>query len=323
MRRLETHSLELLARFGYAARGIVYLLVGGLAVLAAVGFGGQTGGSRSALATLLLQPFGRVWLGLIAVGLMGFAVWRIVEAAADADHLGSSYKALAKRAGHVMSGLLYGGLAVSAAQLALGQRRGGGDDQAAQDWTAWVLEKPLGQWAVGLVGLIVLGVGAAFLLKGWKGDVLQRLMPPAEVRQWAVPMGRLGFAARGVVFVLIGGFLILAAFQSTSSDVKGLGGALHVLQHQPYGWALLAITALGLAAFGLFGLVQARYRHIDPPDVAGAKAAVESAVSRRRAADRDGRPPHERTSSGSSADPDEGEVHELNTAAQRGTLGSL
>ncbi|ACL56581.1 DUF1206 domain-containing protein [Methylobacterium nodulans] len=279
MRRLETRTLELLARFGYAARGVVYCLVGGLAVLAAIGSGGQAGGSRSALATLLGQPFGRVWLGLIAAGLIGFAVWRVVEAATDADHLGRSYKALATRTGHMISGVIYGGLAVSAAQLALGRRRGGGDDQAAQDWTAWVLEKPLGQWAIGLVGLVVIGVGFAFLLKGWKGDVLQRLAPPAEVRRWAVPMGRLGFAARGVVFVLVGVFLVLAAIQSSSREAKGLGGALHVLQQQPYGWAILAVTALGLAAFGLFGLVQARYRHIDPPDASDAKAAIEKAVS--------------------------------------------
>lgn len=279
MVRLERRTLEMLARSGYGARGVVYCLVGGLAVLAAVGAGGQTGGNKSALATLLNQPFGRVWLGLIAVGLVGFALWRILEGATDADRRGNSGKALAQRAGHIMGGIVYGGLALSAAQLALGKRGGGGDDNAIHDWTAWLLSEPLGQWLTGLVGLIVIGVGLAFLRKGWKGDVLERLSLPNEVRRWAVPMGRLGFAARGVVFGLIGAFLILAAVHSSSAEVKGLAGALQVLRAQPYGWVLLAVTAAGLFAFGVFGLVQARYRHIDAPDAAEATAKFKHSVA--------------------------------------------
>jgi hypothetical protein len=125
----------------------------------------------------------------------------------------------------------------------------------------------------------VIGVGLAFLRKGWKGDVLERLALPDEVRRWAVPMGRLGFAARGVVFGLIGAFLILAAVHSSSAEVKGLAGALQVLREQPYGWVLLAVTAAGLFAFGVFGLVQARYRHIDAPGAAEATAKLKQTVS--------------------------------------------
>jgi hypothetical protein len=278
--RTENQALALVARCGYAARGIVYCLVGGLALLAAIDSGGQTGGSRSALATLLQQPLGRFWLGFVAAGLLAFAVWRIIEAATDADRLGTSYKALAKRAGHVVSGFVYGGLAFSAAKLALGQGgRGGGDDRSAQDWTAWALSKPLGEWAIGLVGLVVIGVGLAYLAKSWKGDVLRLLAPPARLRRWVVGIGRLGFAARGVVFVLVGAFLILAGIHSSSKEAIGLGGALKALEQQPYGWAILAVTALGLAAFGLFGLIQARYRTIGPPDAGDAKAAAMRAVS--------------------------------------------
>jgi H+/Cl- antiporter ClcA len=104
--------------------------------------------------------------------------------------------------------------------------------------------------------------------------VAERLSLPADKRHWIVSLGRMGFAARGVVFLLIGGFLGLAALHASSSEVHGLGGALQALQRQPYGWVLLALTALGLFAFGLFGLVQARYRHIDAPDLDDAKAAV-------------------------------------------------
>jgi hypothetical protein len=268
------NPIETLARLGYGARGIVYGLVGGLALLAAIGSGGQTGGSRSALQTLLSQPFGRVWLGVIALGLFGFCAWRVLEALTDADRLGSDLKGLGTRAAHLISGVIYAGLALSALNLALGQGGGGGEDQAAQDWTAWLLSQPFGQWLVGLIGIAITGTGLAFVWKAWRGDVTAYLVLPADKRDWFVSLGRMGFAARGVVFLLIGGFLILAAVHSSSSDVHGLGGALQALEQQPYGWVLLSLTALGLFAFGVFGLIQARYRHIDAPDLDDAKAAI-------------------------------------------------
>jgi hypothetical protein len=285
MKAPASNSLEGLARLGYGARGAVYCLVGGLALLAAFGSGGQTGGSRSALATLLDQPFGRVILGIIALGLFGFAAWRLVEGITDADHRGGSGKALAIRAAHVLSGVTYGGLALTTIAMALGRGSGQGEGQAAQDWTAWLLGKPFGQWLVGLVGLVVVGVGIAFALRAWRGRVTDYLALDANTRRWAVPLGRLGFAARGLVFVLIGGFVVLAALHSNSSEVKGLGGALQSLQSQPYGWALLALTAAGLLAFGIFGLVQARYRRIDAPemkDVSRAAAQGAKALDPRR-----------------------------------------
>jgi len=268
------NPLETLARVGYGARGVVYGLVGGLALLAAIGSGGQTGGSRSALQTLLAQPFGKVWLFLIALGLFGFCTWRVVEALTDADHRGSDMKGWAIRGAHLIGGAIYAGLALSALNLALGQGSGGGEDQAAQDWTAWLMSKPFGLWLVGLIGVGIAAVGLGFAWKAWRGDVAAHLALPADKRDWIVSLGRMGFAARGIVFMIIGGFLILAALHSSSAEVHGLGGALKALQQQPYGWVLLALTAIGLFAFGLYGLVQARYRHIDAPDLEDAKAAV-------------------------------------------------
>jgi Domain of Unknown Function (DUF1206) len=267
--------MEMMARFGYGARGVVYCLVGGLALLAALGSGGQTGGSRSALQTLLDQPFGKAWLTVIAIGLFGFALWRIVEGLTDADHRGTEWKALGVRAAHLVSGGIYASLALFALNLAYGSRQGGGgEDQAAQDWTAWLLSQPFGQWLVGAIGIAVALTGAGFIWKGWRGNVADRLALPAQTHRWAVLLGRFGFAARGVVFILIGGFLFLAALHGNSSEVHGLGGALQSLQSQSYGWLLLGMTAAGLVAFGLFGLVQARYRHLDAPDMGDARAAV-------------------------------------------------
>jgi Domain of Unknown Function (DUF1206) len=275
MPHLSRHPIETLARLGYGARGVVYGLVGGLALLAVTGSGGQTGGSRSALETLLSQPFGKVWLFLIALGLFGFSAWRVLEALTDADHLGSDMKGLGTRGAHLIGGIIYAGLGVSALSLVFGWGAGGGsEDQAAQDWTAWLMGQPFGRWLVGLIGIAVAGAGISFAWRAWRGDVAQYLALPADKRDWIVSLGRMGFAARGVVFAMIGGFLILAALHSSSSEVHGLGGALQALQHQPYGWVFLGFTALGLFAFGLFGLVQARYRHIDAPDLDDAKAAV-------------------------------------------------
>jgi hypothetical protein len=266
--------MEIMARLGYGARGIVYCLVGGLALLAAFGSGGQTGGSKSALQTLLSQPFGKAWLAAIALGLFGFAAWRIVEALTDADHRGTEWKALGVRAAHLISGGIYASLALFAVNLALGLGGGGGEDQAAQGWTAWLLSQPFGQWLVGLIGIGVAGAGVGFAWKGWKRDVMARLAIPPGTERWVQPLGRLGYAARGVVFVIVGIFLVVAALHSNSSEVRGLGGALQSVQAQPFGWILLAIVAAGLVAFGVFGLVQARYRHLDAPDLQDAKNAV-------------------------------------------------
>jgi hypothetical protein len=275
--------MEMLARWGYGARGAVYCLVGGLALLAALGSGGRTGGSRSALQSLLAQPFGQVWLGAIALGLFGFAIWRILEALTDADRRGASWNALGVRAAHLISGAIYGSLALFAADLALGGRAAAGsEDQAARDWTAWLLAQPFGPWFVGLAGLAIIGAGLGFAMRGWRGNVTDYLALSPNTRRWAVPLGRLGFAARGVVFVVIGGFLAVAALHNNSSDVRGLGGALQSLQAQPYGWALLALTAAGLFAFGLFGFVQARFRRIDMPEFADAKAAVAAGLGNLR-----------------------------------------
>ncbi len=276
MLNLGHNTLERVARFGYGARGIVYCIIGGLAVLAAIGQGGRAGDSESALRWVLAGPFGVVLVGLIAAGLLGFAVWRFIESITDADRRGTSLKGVIVRLAHLLSAAIYTGLAVTAASLALGLGRKGGD--AAQDWTAWLLAKPFGLWLVGLIGLGVMGGGVAFLVKAFKGDVTDRLKLDAHHCRWAKPVGQFGYAARGIAFLIIGGFFIAAAWYQASSEVKGLGGAFAALRAQPYGWVLLAIVAAGHFAFGAFGLIQARFRHIDAPDIDQTDDAVVAAI---------------------------------------------
>jgi hypothetical protein len=256
--------LALLARSGYAARGVVYLIVGGLAVLAALGQGGQTTDTEGALTTLLAQPFGKILLAMVAVGLIGYALWRVVQALADVDHHGTDPKGLAIRGGLLVSAVTHTLLAVFALSLIFGWGSGGGDS-GARNWTAWLLQQPFGRWLVGLIGLAIVGAGIAHMIKGYRARFGRFLQMDAATLDKVSPVCRFGLIARGVVFVIIGGFLIVAAVEFSSAEARGLQGALETLQQQPYGWILLGIVALGLVAFGVYSLIEAWYRRIDAP----------------------------------------------------------
>jgi len=253
-----------LARSGYAARGVVYLIVGWLAVLAALGGGGRTTDSEGALLTILQQPFGAILLALVALGLVGYAAWRLVQASLDPDGHGTGAKGLAIRGGLLVSAISHLLLAFFALSLIVGWGTGGGDD-GTQDWTAWLLQQPFGRWLVALVGLAVIGAGVAHMVKGCRARFGQHLQMDRDLLDKASPVCRFGLIARGVVFLIIGGFLVVAAWRFSSGEVVGLQGALQTLQQQPYGWILLAIVALGLFAFGVYSLIEARYRRIDAP----------------------------------------------------------
>ncbi|MDX6805577.1 DUF1206 domain-containing protein [Terrihabitans rhizophilus] len=259
-------AVEHMARFGFAARGAVYVVIGALALLAAFGSGGQTTGSKGALQEVLTQPFGTFVLGLVVLGLFAFALWRFIEATLDADDRGSDAKGLLVRGVHILSGVVNTGLALSAAGLLIGTASSSGEDGGTQDWTAWLMEQPFGQWLVGAVGLGIVIAGGVMFWNAARCNFLKRLRCPAAHEGWIKIVGRVGYAARGVTFLLIGGFLVMAAISFDSSEAHGLGGVLRELQQQPYGWALLGLVAAGLFAFGAFGFVQARYRKIDAPD---------------------------------------------------------
>lgn len=255
--------IERLARFGLAAKGVVYGIVGLLAAQAAFGSGGKTTDTEGALQTIINQPFGQFLLAVVAIGLMGYVLWRFVEAIKDPENKGSDAKGILQRLGYATTGVIYAGLALSAVKLILGS--GGSSGDSTQDWTARVLAQPFGQWLVGTGGAFVIGMGFYQFYRAFTAKFRQKLdlhELSATEQAWIVAISRFGLLARGVVFCIIGFFLIQAARQSDASEVRGLGEALQVLAQQPYGSLLLGIVALGLVAYGINMIVQARYRRI-------------------------------------------------------------
>lgn len=254
-----------LGRFGHAVLGVVHLLIGVLAVRVALGRGGETIDNRGALAHIATAPFGRVLLAATAIGIVGYALWRLLQAALDTDRAGTDAEGIAKRVGYAASAAIYLSLALSAVRLLQTGRAGESTSATTQGWTAQALAKPLGQWLVACGGLIVIAIGAYQLYKAYAAKFREELllgeMSPAEER-WVTWLGRIGYGARGVVFGLIGLFLIVAAIRADPGEARGIDGTLATLAAQPAGPWLLGLVAAGLAAYGLFLFAQARYRRM-------------------------------------------------------------
>jgi len=262
--------VERLARFGYAAKGVVYFVVGLLAAQAAFTTSGKTTDTSGALATIVNQPFGTFLLGLVTIGLIGYVLWRVVQTIFDPEHAGEQMdaKRVVQRIGYAFSAIAYAGLAFTAVKLMMGT--GGGRGDTTQDWTARFMAQPFGRWLVGLAGFVVIGVGISYLYQAYKAKFqrhFKRHQMSETERNWAKWLGQFGIAARGIVFGIIGIFLVLAALHSNASEARGLGGALATLAQQPFGPWLLGVVALGLIAYSIYSVIEARYRHIIQPYV--------------------------------------------------------
>lgn len=254
-----------LARVGLAAQGFVYVLIGILAVQVARGARGKASASKGALLTLSDEPFGAFLLAAIGIGMFGYAFWRVAQAISDPQRDGSDAKGIALRIAKAGSGILSGAIGFFALNLAFGNGGGSGDGEAARHWTTRALSMPLGEWWVVLVGLGIVGFGVHQVVRGWKqkfrSDLKEHQMSQKE-RRLAAKAGTFGHIARGVVFGVTGLLLIQAGLQSDASRARGLDGALNTLAQRPYGDGLLAVVALGLASFGIYQFVEARYRRV-------------------------------------------------------------
>jgi hypothetical protein len=256
-----SRQFEWLARAGLVARGVIYAIIGVLAIKLALGDGGKTTNQQGALETIAKQPFGKALLVLMAVGLAGYATWRLVRAALG--HGPEASDDAKERLDGLASGIGYAMLCVTAVSILIGSGSGGsgGPDKA----TGGVLDWPAGQILVGIAGLIIVGVG---LQQGYKG-VGRKFLEDSKTEQmnerverFVTALGIFGHLARMVVFGLIGYFLIRAAIDYDADKAVGLDGALTKLAHASYGPALLGIVAAGLIGFAAYSVVDARYRKV-------------------------------------------------------------
>jgi hypothetical protein len=257
---VDSRAFAILSRAGFVARALVYGVIGLLAFDLAIGHGGKITNQQGAMRTVAHQPFGHVLLILIAVGLGGYAMWRLFRAFLGRGPQGAD-RGL-DRIGAFGSGVVYAGMCVLAVEILLSDNSGGGGaKQTAKGVFAW----PAGRWLVGLAGLVLIGVAVYQFIRGVKKKFLDDSntseMPDA-LRSAFTVLGVVGHLARAVVFGLVGIFLVKAAYDYKANEAIGLDGALAKLYNGAYGSWLLGAVAAGLIVFSCFSLVEARYRRI-------------------------------------------------------------
>jgi hypothetical protein len=258
----DSASLEVLARVGLIAYGVVHLLIGWLALQIAWGAAGRSADSSGALGTLADQPFGKILLGLVAAGLVALALWQASAALwGYRDHQGATR--VRKRLTSGAKAVIYAALGVSAASVALGW--GSWSSQSQQQATSGVLAWPAGYVIVVVTGLIIIAVGVAGVVKGVKKSFVEEIdtssMSPGA-REGVARLGQVGYVAKGVALGAVGSLLCYAALTFERQQAQGLDGALQTILAQPFGRFLLTAVALGFVAFGLFAMLQSRYRRM-------------------------------------------------------------
>jgi hypothetical protein len=234
--------------------------------MTALGFaGGRIVGTESAVATLRDQPFGQAMLWVVAIGLLGYVLWRFVQAFMDPEHKGDDATGLARRFGLAVSGITYLALSIFTFRLIMGS--GSSGSSGSQKSTGMLMQYEWGIWVIGLIGAVFIGVGCYHLYRAYaikfSDDWKTHEMDPA-VCKWSIRLSRFGIAARAVAFALIGWFFIQAALQADPSEARGLEGALRTFYEQPYGQVWLGLIGFGFLCYGLYCVINARFKRINP-----------------------------------------------------------
>jgi hypothetical protein len=256
----DTPTAHGLARAGLAARGVIYALLGWVAVLVALGHSSPEADQQGALQLLAGKPYGSVVLRLLGIGFAAYALWRLSEAAygvaGDGKRAGPRLRSLARA-------VIYAALAYLTFQVISGTQ--GSLSGKQQDITARAMQHPGGRWVVGIAGLIILIVGLVLAIEGSQRKFMKYLrtspMSP-RTRRTVRLLGLIGTVARGVVVALVGTLVIDAAVSHNAARSGGVDTALLTLRNEPAGQVLLMLVALGLVIFGVYGLCEARWRRV-------------------------------------------------------------
>ena len=258
-------AVEWVARVGYAAKGVVYLLIGVITLNLAFGPGRDAVGPKEALEFVAGTPFSQVLLGALVVGLLAYTAWRWTQAVLDPEHKGTDAKGLTMRAAYVCSGLAYAGIALNAALLLLDNDQGASQSSAVK-WTSEVMKLPLGTWLVGAAAAAMAGAGLVQFYRAYSAKFMTHLKTATMAdKQQTVScvLGRIGFAARGVVYLVIAWLLVKAALATDAEKAGGIGEALSSIASESYGPWVLLLVAAGLTAYGIFCLfVLSPYRRV-------------------------------------------------------------
>lgn len=253
-------AAHFLARAGLTARGVIYILVGWVAVLVALGHSSREADQQGALHMLAGKSYGLVSLWLLAIGFAGYALWRLGEAAfgvtGDRPGAGPRIKSLARA-------VIYAGLSYLTFTVISGTDRS--QSRRQQDITATAMHHPAGRVLVGVVGLVIVACGIVLAVEGARKKFMKYLQTArmsARMRRVVRLLGMAGTIARGLVFALVGVLVVDAALTHKAAESRGIDKALLTLRDQPFGEILMLLAALGLVIFGIYGLCEARWRKV-------------------------------------------------------------
>jgi uncharacterized membrane protein len=259
-RAADSPAARALARAGLTARGVLYILIGLVAILVALGQSSREADQQGALQLLAGKPYGLVALWLLGIGFAAYSLWRLSEAAfgvtGEGHGAGPRLKSLVRAIIYAVFGYLTFQTIAGAA---------GSQKKKQQDLSGTIMHHTGGQWLVGIVGLIIVAAGAVLMIEGIRRKFLKHLqlgqLQP-KARRAVERLGMIGTTARGAVFALAGVLVVEAAITHKPGKAGGLDKALQTLHNQPFGEFLLAIAALGLIIFGIYGLCEARWRRV-------------------------------------------------------------
>jgi type IV secretory pathway VirB2 component (pilin) len=258
----QSDLLDMAARIGLVAYGVVYLLIGWLAVQLAFGDHSENASANGAMAELAKQPFGEALVWAVAIGLALLVVWRLVEAVFGHRHEEGAAR-VRKRVASAGKAVVYAALAVTGFKVAVSGGSGGSGD-TSKTLTAKVMDLPAGQWIVVAVGVAIIGYAVGVAWRGWKEKFAENLDTEGKLGYSGASyllLGKVGHIAKGIAFAIVGGLFVYAGITHDSGESGGLDQALQKVLQQPFGPFLLCAIAAGIICYGLFCFAWAR--HLD------------------------------------------------------------